>query len=133
MRNFRELRVWERSHNLAVAVYRETKGFPRDEKFGLTSQIRRAVSSIGANIAEGCGRRTDPEMLRFLRIAMGSATEVECHLLLAIDLGYLQKEHFKALEHDLNEVKGMIGSLMSRIESDLKQAAEQPRSRVARA
>jgi four helix bundle protein len=117
MRNFRDLRVWSRSHELALAVYKITRRFPRDELYGLTSQIRRAAASIGANIAEGCGRRSDPEMARFLRIAMGSATELECHLLLALDLGFMEQPDFSLLEEKLVEVKAMIGLLLQRVEA----------------
>lgn len=100
-----------------MAVYKVTRRFPKDELYGLTSQIRRASASIGANIAEGCGRRSDPEMARFLRIAMGSATELECHLLLAVDLGFVEKPDHALLESRLVEVKGMMGSLMQRVEA----------------
>jgi four helix bundle protein len=89
MRDFREFKVWERSHHLTLAVYKATSSFPREELYGLTSQIRRARSSIPANIAGGCGRRGDAELSRFLLIAMGSANELEYHLLLARDLDYL--------------------------------------------
>lgn len=89
MKDFRNLKVWEKSHQLALAVYKATSTFPRHELYGLTSQIRRACASIPANIAEGCGRSGDAELARFLQIAMGSASELEYHLLLARDLGFL--------------------------------------------
>ena len=89
MKNFRDLGVWTKSYRLTLAVYRETKAFPKEEQFGLTSQLRRAASSIPANIAEGCCRNGDAEFRRFLFIAMGSASELECHILLARDLGLL--------------------------------------------
>src|SRR5215472_6661494 len=89
MKDFRRLKVWERSHRLTLQVYVHTRSFPKDELYGLTAQIRRAAASIGANIAEGCGRRGDAELGRFLQIAMGSACELEYHLLLARDLGIL--------------------------------------------
>ena len=76
MISFKTLTVWEKSHQLTLQIYRESKSFPSDEKFGLTSQLRRASASVPANIAEGCGRGTDPELRRFLEIAMGSASEV---------------------------------------------------------
>ena len=82
MKSFRDLQVWEKAHRLTLAVYSSTMEFPRDEQYGLTSQIRRASSSIAANIAEGCGRSGDGELRRFLEIAMGSASELEYHLLL---------------------------------------------------
>ena len=89
MKDFRDLEVWRHSHRLTLDVYRESKNFPMDERFGLTSQIRRCAASIPANIAEGCGRRGDGEFHRFLPIAMGSASELDYHLLLAKDLEYL--------------------------------------------
>ena len=86
MQSFRNLRVWEKSHQLTLDVYTSSKAFPRDEMFGLTSQMRRASASIGMNIAEGCCRKGDTEMARFLQIAMGSASELEYQFLLAHDL-----------------------------------------------
>jgi four helix bundle protein len=91
MRDFRELKVWEKAHAMALNVYRATAQFPRDELYGLTSQVRRACTSIPANIVEGCGRNGDAELARFFRIAMGSASELEYHLLLASDLNFLAK------------------------------------------
>ena len=97
MQSFRDLKVWEKAHKLTLDVYRVTKAFPADERFGLTSQLRRACASIPANIAEGCGRSGGKELRRFLDIAMGSASEVEYHLLLARDLNYLSDEHYRPL------------------------------------
>jgi four helix bundle protein len=81
MKDFRDLKVWGKAHELALSCYSATSPFPKQEMFGLTSQIRRASSSIPANIAEGCGRRGNGELHRFLQIAMGSASELEYHLL----------------------------------------------------
>jgi four helix bundle protein len=89
MEDFKDLRVWAKAHELTLAVYQRTRAFPKEETYGLTSQLRRASASIGANIAEGCGRRSDAEMRRFVQIARGSANEVEYHLLLAKDLNLL--------------------------------------------
>ena len=83
MKSFKELQVWRKGHEMTVAVYAVTKGFPSDERFGLTSQLRRSASSISSNIAEGCVRRSDREMARFLQIARGSASEVEYQVFLA--------------------------------------------------
>jgi four helix bundle protein len=91
MKDFRNLKVWERAHELTLELYRMTGRFPREELFGLTSQIRRCCASIGANIAEGCGKRGNAEFQRFLQIASGSASELDYHLLLAHDL----KSHYK--------------------------------------
>ena len=89
MRNHEELEVWQRAHALTIKLYRMTESFPRSELFGLTSQTRRAAGSIGANLAEGCGRWGEAELARFLQIAMGSASELQNHLRLAKDLGFL--------------------------------------------
>ena len=90
MKDFRKLKVWEKAHHLTLALYPVTASFPRDEVYGLASQIRRAASSIPSNIAEGCGREGDPELARFCIIARGSATELEYQLLLARDLKLIQ-------------------------------------------
>jgi four helix bundle protein len=81
MEDFKDLKVWAKAHQLTLAIYRRTRVFPKEEMYGLTSQLRRAAASIGANIAEGCGRRLDGEMKRFLQIARGSASELEYHFL----------------------------------------------------
>jgi four helix bundle protein len=86
MRDYRDLQVWTKAHRLALACYKGTQCFPFEERFGLTSQIRRAAASIPANLAEGCGRRSDGEMARYVQIAMGSGAELSYHLLLARDL-----------------------------------------------
>ena len=98
MEDFKDLKVWVKAYQLTLAVYQSTRAFPRDEVYGLTSQLRRASASIGANIAEGCGRRSDAEMKRFCQIARGSASEVEYHLILAKDLQFLPLNEFKDLE-----------------------------------
>ncbi|MGC2150570.1 MAG: four helix bundle protein [Terriglobales bacterium] len=95
MHDFKDLKVWMKTHQLTVAVYRTTQKFPREELFGLTSQLRRSASSVGANIAEGCGRRSDAELTRFLHIARGSAVELENHFLLARDLNYLARGNLR--------------------------------------
>ncbi len=117
VRDFRRLQVWEKAHELTLAVYQMTAGFPRDEVFGLTSQIRRASSSIPANIAEGCGREGDAELKRFLQIAMGSASELEYHLLLAHDLDYIGQENYNHLDEGVTEVKRMLTGFIQRLKS----------------
>lgn len=84
MKNFKELLIWQRSHQLVLEIYIITKSFPKDELFGLTSQMRRSSASIPTNIAEGCGRNSDAEMNRFLIIAQGSAAELEYQIILSI-------------------------------------------------
>ena len=112
MKDFRSLDVWKKSHELVLAIYRVTAAFPKRELYGLTSQIRRAASSIPANIAEGCGRTGDAELARFLRIAMGSASELEYHLLLAHDLDLLGDSDHKKLTNSTTEVKRMLTGLI---------------------
>ena len=118
MKDFRQLKVWEKSHQLALAIYKETKNFPKEELYGLTSQIRRASMSVPTNIAEGCGRNTDAEFARFLQIAMGSASETEYQLLLSHDLGFLTKEQYDKLNIDVTEVKRMLASLLKTLRAD---------------
>jgi four helix bundle protein len=111
MKSFRELKVWEKAHALALETYRVTRSFPASEMYGLTSQLRRASASIAANIAEGCGRTGDAELSRFIRIAAGSASETEYHLLLARDLDYLSGADYTRLNEVVCEVKRMLAAL----------------------
>ena len=115
MRNYEDLQVWQKAHKLTLAIYKDTQCFPSEERFGLTSQIRRSCSSIGANIAEGCGRRSDPEMARSIQIAMGSGAELSYHLRLARDLGFLSHESFDSLRSSLNEIMRMLSSFSLRV------------------
>jgi four helix bundle protein len=117
MKDFRTLLVWRKAHEVSLAVYRATMHFPSDEKFGMTSQVRRSCVSIEANIAEGCGRDGDQEFRRFLCIAMGSATELDCHLLLARDLELLTPDQYQPLSRQLTEVKSMLAVLIRKIEN----------------
>ena len=115
MQSFRSLRVWEKAHKLTLDVYTSSKTFPREEMYGLTSQMRRRASaSIGMNIAEGCCRKGSVEMARFLQIAMGSASELEYQLLLAHDLDYLRNPEHEGLATQAVEVKRMLSSLMQK-------------------
>ena len=115
MRDFKELNVWQKSHSLTLAVYKATKTFPKEEMYGLTSQIRRSCASISANIAEGCGRRGEAELARFLQIAMGSASELEYHLLLSCDLGFLKTYDYQQLVNELLEVKKMLATFIKKL------------------
>lgn len=117
MRSFRNLRVWEKSHQLTLDIYAFSKVFPRDEMFGLTSQMRRASASVGMNIAEGCCRKSDTEMARFLQMAMGSASELEYQLVLAHDLNYLRNPAYERLSIQVVEVKRMLSSLMQKVKA----------------
>ncbi len=118
MRDFRDLKVWDKSHQLTLGVYQATATFPQEERYGLTSQIRRAAVSISANIAEGCGRNGEAELARFLQIALGSASELEYHLLLAQDLGYLDTIQEKDLASEVVEVKRMLTSFIQKLKAD---------------
>ena len=116
MKDFKELRVWSKAHELTVLVYKLTRAFPRDEVYGLTSQVRRSAAAGGANIAEGCGRHSDGEMTRFLQIARGSASETEYHLLLAKDLGFLQETDFQVAEQAVVVVQRMLTALVQKVQ-----------------
>ena len=116
MKDFKDLRVWSKAHVMTIAIYKATKEFPREELFGITSQMRRAASSIGANIAEGTGRRSDGELTRFLHIARGSAAELEYHLLLARDLELMSTVKFDLLSVQVDEVQRMLTSLIQQVQ-----------------
>ena len=118
MRPFKELVVWQEAHSVTIDLYRLTKGFPRDEQYGLTSQIRRGAASICANIAEGCGRGSPRDFARFVQIALGSASELEYHMCLAADLGLVNVELHKQLEKRLIDVKRMLTGLIRRLVAD---------------
>ena len=115
MKDFRDLQVWEKSHRITLMVYRVTRRFPREELYGLTSQLRRSCASIPANIAEGCGRGSDADFARFLQLAMGSASETEYHLLLTRDLEYIPVEEHSALAQTITEIKRMLTSLIQKL------------------
>jgi four helix bundle protein len=115
MRDFRQIGVWAKAHALTLQVYKTTTTFPREERYGLTSQLRRAAASIPANIAEGYGRVGDAELARFLQIGMGSAYEVEYHLLLARDLDFLTDSDYQPLQSLTIEVKKMLSGLLSKV------------------
>jgi four helix bundle protein len=118
MKNFRDLKVWEKSHELALAAYDATSNFPKQEMFGLVSQIRRCATSIPANIAEGCGRRGNGEFHRFLQIASGSASELEYHLLLSRDLKFMDAETHRLLNDRVEEIKRMLASLSRKVDEE---------------
>lgn len=120
MKDFKELEIWKRSHKLTIEIYRATQKFPKEEIYGLTSQIRRAVSSIPTNIAEGCGRRTNAELANFLNIASGSASEVEYELLLARDIDYLAEEQYVQFAKEVREIRSMLAAYMRTLTSNQK-------------
>jgi four helix bundle protein len=118
VRDFRELKVWQKAHQLTLAIYRLTGSFPREELYGLTTQLRRSSSSVPANLAEGCGRHGDAEFARFCSIAAGSASELEYHLLLAKDLGLIQPGAHEELAERTTEVKRMLTALVQKLNAD---------------
>lgn len=118
MRDFRQIRVWAKAHLLTLEIYRVTSSFPREEIYGLTSQLRRSSASIAANIAEGFGRGGNTELARFLQIGMGSAAEVEYHILLARDLNLLTTKMYENLDNRIVEVKRMLASLLLKVRRD---------------
>jgi four helix bundle protein len=118
VKDFHDLHVWQKAHQLTLAVYRHTASFPREELYGLTTQLRRSSSSIAANLAEGCGRNGDAELARFCSIAMGSASELEYHLLLARDLKLLIAADYAELAQQATEVKRMLTGLLQKLTAD---------------
>ena len=117
MKDFRQLEVWAKAHQLTLDIYRVTTNFPRTETYGLTVQVRRASSSICANLAEGSGRNGDAELARFCTIAAGSASELEYHLLLARDLQFLPAHEYDHLANDTTEIKRMLTGLIKKLKS----------------
>jgi four helix bundle protein len=113
--NYRDLKVWAKAHELSIAIYKATATFPKDEQYGLTSQIRRSCTSIPANVAEGYGRGSDAELARFLRIAMGSANELDYHLLLARDIDILDVSSYDRLVNQLDDVRRMLTVFIQRL------------------
>lgn len=115
MKNYRELKVWERAHQFVLRVYKITQNYPKEELYGITSQLRRAVVSVPNNIAEGCGRNSDAELRRFSEIAYGSASETDYLLLLSRDLGFLQTEDYNELIHELDEIRRMLNGFIQKL------------------
>ncbi len=117
MKDFRSLNVWEKAHQLALALYPVTASFPRQQAYGLASQIRRAASAIPSNIAEGCGREGDPELARFCIIARGSAPELEYQLLLARDLKWIQAKDYEKISAQTVEIKRMPTFVVQKLDA----------------
>lgn len=115
MQDFQNLEVWRIAHLVTLEIYKSTQTFPTNEQYGLTSQLRRAAASIGANLAEGCCRGSDKDFARFIQIAMGSASELIYHLILARDLSYLDANQFSRLETETQRVKKMLASLLRKL------------------
>ena len=128
MKDFHELKVWQKAHELTLAVYQVTAKFPREELYGLTTQMRRAGTSIAANLAEGCGRNGDAELSRFRWIAMGSASELQYFLLLARDLQLLPGGDYDRLAEKTREVKRMLAGFLEKLNVELKAERYTPQA-----
>ena len=115
MQNYKELKVWAKAHEFILKVYEVTKQFPREEIYGMTSQLRRAASSIPANIAEGCGKFTSQDFARYLNIVLGSANESEYFILLSKDLKFISLDDYTLINQIINEIKAMLISLISKV------------------
>ena len=118
MKDFRILKVWEKAHRLTLNIYEKTKDYPKNELYGLTSQIRRAAISIPTNISEGCGRSNGKDFARFLQIAMGSASELEYLVFLSKELELIEKTTFTDLNLKIIEIKKMLTSLMKKLRAE---------------
>ena len=119
MIDYKKYNVWQKSHQLVLEIYAITAKYPKSEQFNLISQINRAVLSIPTNIAEGCGRETQKELLRFLYISSGSAHELEYLLLVSKDLKYIEESLYIKLYSDINEIKKMLAALIRKIAATL--------------
>ncbi len=117
MKDFRKLKVWERAHHMILKIYKVTEKFPREELYGLISQIRRAGVSIPTNIAEGAIRSSDADFARFLYIALGSTSELEYLILLSQDLKYIKSELYNELNNEINEIKKMLIALIQKLKA----------------
>ena len=122
MKDFRNLEVCKRAHETTLAVYRSTRTFPREETYGMVSQLRRRSASVAANIAEGCGRSGNAEFGRFLAMAMGSASELEYFLLLARDLQYLSQDSYGLLSEDVRKMRRMLNRLILKVQEESSKA-----------
>jgi len=115
MQNYRKLKIWERSHSLVLEIYRLTRAFPKEEIFGITAQLRRAASSVPANIVEGSARSSDPDFSRFLNIALGSLNELDYFLMLSRDLSYLDNKCHLQLQESIDHLRKMMISMITRL------------------
>ncbi len=118
MQNFRELSVWEKSHRLTLNIYKTTTSYPKEERYGITSQMRRSASSIPSNIAEGCGRNSQPQLAHFLNVALGSASELEYQIILSKDLEYINTKIYNDFTEKVVEIKRMLSSLSQKVKTE---------------
>lgn len=120
IRNFEDLKVWQKAHELVIQIYKEVN-LPTEEKYGLESQLRRAVVSVPANIAEGCRRQYDKELIQFLSIALGSLSEVRYYLILCRDFGHISDDTYKDLRNKCIEIDKMLDSLVLKIRKSISK------------
>lgn len=118
MKDFKELKVWQKAHEMTLSLYKISESFPKEEAFGLTSQIKRAAVSVPANIAEGCGKDSSAELARFMQISAGSTSELEYHVLLAHDLGFIDSKTHQELSSRIIEVRKMLYAFLKKLKSD---------------
>jgi four helix bundle protein len=123
MNRFKELKVWQKSVDLATEVYKVTGGFPKEEKFGLTSQVNRSAVSIASNIAEGAGRGSKKEFHNFLSIANGSSYELETQLLIASKLNFIEEDDFKSINEKIDEIQKMIYALKRKLKTEISESS----------
>jgi len=117
LKNYKELKVWQKSYQLCLKIYKVTARFPKEERFGLTSQIRRAVVSVPSNIAEGYGRKTTADYIRSLYIAYGSNCELETQIQLSGDLGYIGGSLLEGIKDEIQEIERMLKALIKSLEN----------------
>lgn len=115
MKDFRQLQVWSKAHHFVKEIYLITESFPKEEIYGLTSQLRRASVSIPTNIAEGCGRESDADFKRFIQISFGSASEVEYLVFLSFELSFITESNYVILNRQIVEIKKMLASLINKL------------------
>jgi four helix bundle protein len=118
MRNYKDLIVWQKAHAFVLAAYKTSRSFPKEEQYNLTSQLRRAATSIPTNLAEGCGKFTQRDFAKYLQNSMGSAQEVEYLIFLSFELGYISLDDFKKMDSLINEVKAILISLILKVRKD---------------
>lgn len=121
MRNYKNLEIWQKSLEFSIEVYNKTQSFPLEERYGLTSQIRRAATSIPINISEGAGRDSLKDYVHFIQIAEGSACEVECELIIARRLQYLSQQDFDTMSQEIDLIKRKIAKYKFKLEEDIKR------------
>jgi len=113
LKNYKELKVWQKAYQLCITIYKITKHFPKEERYGLTSQIRRSAVSVPSNIAEGYGRKTTQEYMQSLYIAYGSHCELETQIMISKDLGYIKSDDFQELQQNIGDVERMLKALIT--------------------